>query len=91
LSGAFGEELGWHGYALPRVQVRLSALSAALIIGVIQTAWHLPLLISYPSAPLVPLILGYMGLGILATWVFNNTLGSALMTMVLHASFNTNA
>jgi membrane protease YdiL (CAAX protease family) len=91
LSGAFGEELGWRGYALPRVQVQLSALSAALIIGVIQTAWHLPLFISYPSAPLVPLILGYMGLGILATWVFNNTRGSVLMTMVLHASFNTNA
>jgi preprotein translocase subunit SecG len=32
-----------------------------------------------------------MGLGILATWVFNNTRGSVLMTMVLHASFNTNA
>ena len=32
-----------------------------------------------------------MGLGILATWVFNNTRGSVLMTMLLHASFNTNA
>jgi len=91
LSGAFGEELGWRGYALPRVQARVSALAAALIIGVIQTAWHLPLFISYPSAPLVPVILGYLGLGILATWVFNNTRGSVLMTMVLHASFNTNA
>jgi len=67
LSGAFGEELGWRGYALPRVQARVSALAAALIIGVIQTAWHLPLFISYPSAPLVPVILGYLGLGILAT------------------------
>ena len=91
LSGAFGEELGWRGYALPRVQSRFWALSAALIIGVIQTAWHLPLFASLPSTPLVPLIVGYMGLGILATWVFNNTRGSVLMTMLLHASFNTNA
>jgi membrane protease YdiL (CAAX protease family) len=91
LSGAFGEELGWRGYALPRVQARLSALSAALIIGVIQTAWHLPLFMTDRSTPPVPLIVGYMGLGILATWVFNNTAGSVLMTMVLHASFNTNA
>ena len=91
LSGAFGEELGWRGFALPRVQIRLWALYAALIIGVVQTAWHLPLFISDPSTPLVPLIVGFMGLGILATWVFNNTRGSVLMTMLLHASFNTNA
>jgi membrane protease YdiL (CAAX protease family) len=91
LSGAFGEELGWRGYALPRVQGHVSALSAALIIGVIQTAWHLPLFMSDRSTPPVPLIAGYMGLGILATWVFNNTRGSVLMTMLLHASFNTNA
>src|SRR5918995_4831351 len=64
---------------------------AALIIGVIQTAWHLPLFMSDRSTPPVPLIAGYMGLGILATWVFNNTRGSVLMTMLLHASFNTNA
>ena len=91
LSGAFGEELGWRGYALPRVQARLWALSAALVIGVIQTAWHLPLFMSDRSTSPVPLILGYMGLGILATWVFNNTRGSVLLTMLLHASFNTNA
>jgi len=90
LSGAFGEELGWRGYALPRVQARLSALSAALIIGVIQTAWHLPLFMIDRSTPPVPLIVGFMGLGILATWVFNNTAGSVLLTMMLHASFNTN-
>jgi len=91
LSGAFGEELGWRGYALPRVQTRLWALSAALVIGVIQTAWHLPLFMIDRSTSPVPLIVGYMGLGILATWVFNNTRGSVLMTMLLHASFNTNA
>jgi uncharacterized protein len=90
LSGAFGEELGWRGYALPRVQARLWALSAAVIIGVIQTAWHLPLFMSDRSTPPVPLIVGFMGLGILATWVFNNTRGSVLMTMLLHASNNTN-
>jgi len=51
LSGAFGEELGWRGYALPRVQTRFWALSAALIIGVIQTAWHLPLFMIDRSTP----------------------------------------
>jgi membrane protease YdiL (CAAX protease family) len=89
LGGAFGEELGWRGYALPRVQVGLSALSAALIIGVIQTAWHLPLFMS--NLVHVSDIPVFMAIGIVATWLFNNTRGSVLMTMVLHASFNTNA
>jgi len=89
LGGAFGEELGWRGYALPRVQVGLSALSAALIIGVIQTAWHLPLFMS--DLVHVSDIPVFMAIGIVATWLFNNTRGSVLMTMVLHASFNTNA
>jgi uncharacterized protein len=92
LGGAFGEELGWRGFALPRVQERLSALYAALIVGgVIQTSWHLPIFFWEPSSPPVPLILGYAGLGILSAWIFNNTRGSVLLTMVLHASFNTMA
>src|SRR5919112_1533089 len=89
LSGAFGEELGWRGYALPRVQARVSALCAALIIGVIQTAWHLPLFMS--NLVHVSDIPVFMAIGTVATWLFNNTRGSVLMTMVLHASFNTNA
>src|SRR5215203_3247630 len=89
LSGAFGEELGWRGYALPRVQVGLSALSAALIIGVIQTAWHLPLFMS--NLVHVSDIPVFMAIGTVATWLFNNTRGSVLVTMLLHASFNTNA
>jgi uncharacterized protein len=40
---AMGEEIGWRGYALPRLQARRSALSASLIIGPIWAFYHLPL------------------------------------------------
>jgi uncharacterized protein len=45
---AVGEELGWRGFALPRMQVRNSALKASLIIGILWGTWHLPLWLTGP-------------------------------------------
>jgi membrane protease YdiL (CAAX protease family) len=37
-----GEELGWRGFALPRLLAERSALAASLIVGVLWGVWHLP-------------------------------------------------
>lgn len=90
--GPLGEELGWRGYALPRLMVGRSALSAAIILGVIWGVWHLPafFLSGMPQSGLsLPLFLiGSVELSILMAWVFNRTGGSVMLTILIHLMFN---
>jgi uncharacterized protein len=51
-SGPLSEELGWRGFALPRLQVRYNALVSSLILGVIWCFWHLPLFFTPGAAQL---------------------------------------
>src|SRR5215212_6754423 len=89
---ALGEEIGWRGYALPRLQARRSALSASLILGVIWGFYHLPLYFTAqafrPPSLFVPFLIGIIALSVIITWLYNNTGGSLLLVVVLHATFN---
>jgi len=90
LAIALAEEPGFRGFALPRFLAGRSALAAALIVGALHTLWHLPFLISFLSegdfAGLLNLIMLVMSGSVLFTWLFNNTNGSVLIAMLLHAS-----
>jgi uncharacterized protein len=69
------EEVGWRGFALPRLQRRLDALWAALVLGVIWAFWHLPELISDPTRQRPPLqfVLWALALSVIFTWLYNST------------------
>lgn len=89
---AIGEEPGWRGFALPRLQARYGPLRATLILGALHGLWHLPalpLLLS-PFAPdkVLPFLLTAVGATFLYTWLFNHTRGSVLLAMLAHASGN---
>jgi membrane protease YdiL (CAAX protease family) len=88
LAGPLGEELGWRGFALPRLQIRLSALEASLVVGVIWATWHLPFLISGDSSggQFAALWVSTLSASVILTWVFNSTNGSVLMTTLLHGT-----
>jgi membrane protease YdiL (CAAX protease family) len=89
---ALGEEIGWRGYVLPRLQSRMSALSAALLIAPIWGLWHLPLwLTGAPGrTPLIyaGFVVSAFALSVLLTWVYNSTGGSLLLVVLLHATIN---
>lgn len=79
-----GEEPGFRGFALPRLLVGRSALTASLILGLFHTIWHAPLLVT-GDEPLVIIPIIFAG-AILNTWLFNHTNGSVLIAILLHAS-----
>jgi membrane protease YdiL (CAAX protease family) len=85
-----GEEIGWRGYALPRLQTRYSALVSSLIIGVIWAVWHIPhFLMAGNTISFGWFLLDIIAKAVLFTWVYNNTNGSLLVATLFHAANNT--
>src|SRR5918997_668477 len=93
---AMGEEIGWRGYVLPRLQSRMSALSASLFLAPIWALWHMPLWLAgwLQGAPLktpalyAAFVVSAFAMSVFFTWVYNSTGGSLLMVVLLHPTVN---
>ena len=85
------EEVGWRGFALPRLQLRLNAIWAALVLGVLWALWHLPELISDPTGqrPPVQFLLWALALSVIFSWLYNSTNGSLPIVIICHAAIDT--
>ena len=89
LTFGLGEETGWRGFALPRLQRGHSAFSATLILWVFWALWHLPLFFYlYDATILVGFLLGLLAGAIVFTWLYNSSGGSILLVAIWHAAFN---
>lgn len=92
LSGPLSEEAGWRGFALPRLQEKFSALVSSLLLGLIWAGWHIPFYLEPGYAekgmPLPMFLCVVTGLSILFTWIYNNSGGSLVLTMLAHFFFN---
>lgn len=93
----WGEEPGWRGFALTRMQQRYGPLLASVVVGLLHGIWHLPvfLMVSLPMAlgpfQLTGFVLNTLGIVVITiiwTWVFNNAKESILIAVLLHASSN---
>jgi len=93
----WGEEPGWRGFALTRLQEHYHPLLSSVIVGFMHGLWHLPVY-TYVSGP-IPLgpfdLVGFaintamaIATAILFAWVFNHAKGSILIAVLIHASLN---
>ena len=86
VGGPLGEEFGWRGFALPRLQQKWSPWLASVFLGIMWGLWHIPQFFN-PNAvhselglARLPLyVFAEIGLATLMTWIYNKTKGSLLL------------
>jgi membrane protease YdiL (CAAX protease family) len=94
--GTLGEETGWRGVALPRLQLRYGPLVGTLILAVLHGLWHLPAYFlpgailpgAFDPTAFVANSLAIVVGTILWTWIFNNARGSVLIAILFHSASN---
>lgn len=86
VGGPLGEEFGWRGFALPKLQDKWGPLLASLIIGTAWGLWHVPQFLLPGSLHAVigigllpAYVVGEIVLSIMMTWIYNKTGGSLLL------------
>jgi membrane protease YdiL (CAAX protease family) len=94
LINGYGEETGWRGYALPRLQARFGALRATVYVTLGWAGWHLPLFFALASyadfGPLAAIgfLVGLTAGAFVLTAIYNGSGGSVLAVAVWHALYN---
>jgi uncharacterized protein len=98
--GPLGEEPGWRGFALPRMQRRFGPLWGTLLLGLLWSCWHLPDFLTTSKgggqgtgwmtfiANFPIFSLAVVSLAIVMTWIYNHTQGSLFTAILAHASVN---
>ncbi len=93
IGGPLGEEIGWRGYALPRLSVTAGPTYAAVLLGILWAVWHVPLsfLVGTPQAglPMVWFAVQAVSFSIILAILYRETGGSLVLPILLHTSANT--
>lgn len=91
---ATGEEVGWRGFALPRLQARTSPLVACLVLNVFWPLWHFFLWMAEGKPVYSPEYWGqtyltHLSATVTIVWFYNRSKGSILVAGIAHAAANT--
>lgn len=94
---AFGEEVGWRGYALPNLIERHGFWRGASYLGLAWTVWHYPLMLSSPYIDIsnVSTLAYWLGLFSLQIFIANFLIcwlmvrsGAVIVVTLYHTAFN---
>ena len=91
LISGLGEETGWRGFALPRLQARYSARDASFLLGLLWAGWHAPAFFYNYELSLfsvLAFVVGILAGAMVLTWLYNSTGGSVLATILWHGTYN---
>lgn len=95
IGGALGEEMGWRGFAQPRMNKLMSPFLVSLILGLAWSLWHLPLFFMdgtvQSTMPIWQFMLQNTLMAYFYTWLYNKTKGNMWLMIYLHAVANTSA
>lgn len=87
-----GEEIGWRGFALPRLTEKFGLTLSTLLLGALWAGWHLPLFFVKEADKFGQSFLLYllqvMAVSIALGYLYWKTNGSLLLCMLLHAAMN---
>jgi uncharacterized protein len=90
----FGEELGWRGFALPRLQKKMIALLASFVLTLFWALWHLPMFFykegftTMGSAAIFGWFFSLFTGSVLLTWLYNSSKASILVCAVFHTTID---
>jgi len=86
------EEIGWRGYALPRLAERIGFAGGSVVLGIIWACWHLPqffLLGADTYRQSFPIwAIEVTAISVAIAWLYTHTNGSLLLAMLMHAAIN---
>lgn len=86
-----GEEVGWRGFALKKLQMKYTPFVATLFIGIVWSIWHIgyfTLVENYPLQRIPSVVIWTFIASFFCTWFFNKTNGNVLILILFHASVN---
>jgi uncharacterized protein len=89
LGGPLFEEPGWRGFLQPRLEEILQPWVAAICVGIMWAAWHIPLFfVTWSSASPVSFLLIEIGVSILIAFAVSSAGKAILVAILMHAAFN---
>ena len=89
---SLGEEIGWRGYAQPKLQERMTPLAAAIVVGLGWAAFHWVALLANAETPLAYVIVStfqLMALSIILAILFNEGRQALILVVLAHAMYDT--